>query len=265
MTPEGEHSFRAQWELGHTIGLSKVHSSPDGRFTTCGRLVPERATVTIAKTEVTCGRCLEVIAGKKRKKEREMSPTIKYKGPHGDFIKLYNDLQGIAAQTKGKVISWDLLSKVKKEMAARLEKEFEGGTLEKDSIRLLVKVDSEDSTRLIVDFLPSADATEDRDTEFPLPDPEKPMDKQGLLGKYLVFKVEGGGAPDVLIVGPDGEGGTLAVGAWMKQGRCFVLSPEKDDAYGKASRAAVMVYADAIREKNPQLADDLSAWMKKVM
>lgn len=41
----------------------------------------------------------------------------------------------------------------------------------------------------------------------------------------------------------------------------FVLSPLKDDAYGKASRAALAAYAKSIRHENPELANDLENWL----
>jgi hypothetical protein len=41
----------------------------------------------------------------------------------------------------------------------------------------------------------------------------------------------------------------------------FVLKPSGDDAYAKASRMAMERYALIIRKENPQLADDLVAWV----
>ncbi|MDE2442009.1 MAG: hypothetical protein KGP14_13380 [Betaproteobacteria bacterium] len=40
----------------------------------------------------------------------------------------------------------------------------------------------------------------------------------------------------------------------------FVLKPAGDDAYAKASRAAMRQYARLIREENQGLHDDLVAW-----
>jgi hypothetical protein len=41
----------------------------------------------------------------------------------------------------------------------------------------------------------------------------------------------------------------------------FVLKPEGDDTYAHASRSAMERYALIIRKENPQLADDLIAWV----
>lgn len=43
----------------------------------------------------------------------------------------------------------------------------------------------------------------------------------------------------------------------------FVLKPKGNDAYAKASRAAMRQYARVIRETNPQLHDDLMAWSER--
>lgn len=40
----------------------------------------------------------------------------------------------------------------------------------------------------------------------------------------------------------------------------FVLKPGGNDAYAKASRAAMRHYATMIREENRELSDDLRAW-----
>lgn len=40
----------------------------------------------------------------------------------------------------------------------------------------------------------------------------------------------------------------------------FVLSPTKNDAYGVASRVAMIAYAEAVKEENPGLAYDLKMW-----
>ena len=42
----------------------------------------------------------------------------------------------------------------------------------------------------------------------------------------------------------------------------FVLSPTKQDAYGIASRKAMAAYAKAIHKENPELTEDLFAWLK---
>lgn len=67
-------------------------------------------------------------------------------------------------------------------------------------------------------------------------------DGKGLVQKYLVFKKEDG--------------------RWMeKESPCFVLSPAKRDQYGKASRVALVAYAETIRGVNPKLAEDLTTWV----
>jgi hypothetical protein len=40
----------------------------------------------------------------------------------------------------------------------------------------------------------------------------------------------------------------------------FVLKPEGTDDYARASRAAMMTYADFIVTKNPELTEELRAW-----
>ena len=40
----------------------------------------------------------------------------------------------------------------------------------------------------------------------------------------------------------------------------FVLKPHGDDAYAKASRAAMRAYAKHIRAENPELSDELREW-----
>ena len=52
------------------------------------------------------------------------------------------------------------------------------------------------------------------------------------------------------------EGGRMS-GLEMKY---FVLKPRGDDAYAKASRAAMRKYALMIREENPDLSDELREW-----
>ena len=82
-------------------------------------------------------------------------------------------------------------------------------------------------------------------------------DKTGLIDKYIVLKEEGEGPYDaeVTLHGDDDDG--QAFGAFQKRTWCFVLSPEKDDAYGTASRRAMLQYAKDIGETNPELACDL--------
>ena len=58
--------------------------------------------------------------------------------------------------------------------------------------------------------------------------------------------------------------GILAAGKF-KNGWCFVLSPEKKDTYGYASRQALRAYADAIKGQNPQLAADLRVKVDKIV
>jgi len=41
----------------------------------------------------------------------------------------------------------------------------------------------------------------------------------------------------------------------------FVLNPSKNDAYGQASRDAMVKYADSIVDENPQLSLDLHDWV----
>jgi hypothetical protein len=40
----------------------------------------------------------------------------------------------------------------------------------------------------------------------------------------------------------------------------FVLKPAGDDAYAKASRAAMRRYADLIKEENSELCSELREW-----
>ena len=44
----------------------------------------------------------------------------------------------------------------------------------------------------------------------------------------------------------------------------FILSPNKDDDYGKASRAAMLIYADYIAPHDGKLAKDLRAIVIKI-
>lgn len=44
----------------------------------------------------------------------------------------------------------------------------------------------------------------------------------------------------------------------------FILKPEGDSNHAKASRIAMMVYADEIEEENPVLAKELRAWSQSL-
>ena len=46
------------------------------------------------------------------------------------------------------------------------------------------------------------------------------------------------------------------------QMKYFVLNPAKDDAYGEASRKAMLAYSAAIMQENPELATDLFDWVE---
>jgi hypothetical protein len=82
----------------------------------------------------------------------------------------------------------------------------------------------------------------------------------GLVNKYLVLKLAGEGEPDVDVVN---RKGTFTEGesrpAWCKRTWSFILSPEKDDIYGAASRAAMETYALVIENTNPKLAMEMLA------
>jgi len=86
-------------------------------------------------------------------------------------------------------------------------------------------------------------------------------DKTGLIRKYYIFKTDGDGPPDKRMrfeeTGDRNPHKTYSVPLWFKRTWSFVLSPEKDDAYGEASRDAMLAYANAIQPTNPQLADDM--------
>lgn len=45
----------------------------------------------------------------------------------------------------------------------------------------------------------------------------------------------------------------------------FVLNPNKKDPYGKASKKAILKYAEEIKEVNPELAEDLVYWVTKLI
>lgn len=44
----------------------------------------------------------------------------------------------------------------------------------------------------------------------------------------------------------------------------FVLNPNKKDAYGLASRHAILMYASHIQHENPKLAEDLREWIYSI-
>jgi len=82
-------------------------------------------------------------------------------------------------------------------------------------------------------------------------------DKVGLTEKYIVLKpARDEAATDGMLRDIRGEGRSIPVR--FKRSWCFVLSPDKDDEYGKASRAAMLSYAKAIEPTNKQLANDLA-------
>jgi hypothetical protein len=60
----------------------------------------------------------------------------------------------------------------------------------------------------------------------------------GLIDKYLIFKIENQRFVEKL--------------TWS-----FVLSPEKDDEYGRASRTAMKAYAKSVKNKNYLLYCDI--------
>jgi hypothetical protein len=71
-------------------------------------------------------------------------------------------------------------------------------------------------------------------------------DNRGLFGKYLVLKRDKNGK-------------------WIeKKTQCFVLSPDKKDAYGLASRQALLEYAKIIRKRNKILAVELEHWVELI-
>lgn len=69
-------------------------------------------------------------------------------------------------------------------------------------------------------------------------------DTTGLRQKYIVLKRD--------------ENGRLV----QKATPCFVLSPEKADAYGLASRNALREYARCIASRNMPLSRDLLGWLR---
>ena len=91
-------------------------------------------------------------------------------------------------------------------------------------------------------------------------------DKKGLVEKYIVLKTQGKGpfTAEVILKAGGPEEEVHGKGAYMKTTPCFVLSPEKDDDYGAASRSALVAYATLIRKRNPYLAEDLLDWLGKI-
>lgn len=49
----------------------------------------------------------------------------------------------------------------------------------------------------------------------------------------------------------------------MLEMKYFVLRPGKDDWHGEASRQAMLTYAHAVKEKQPELAAELVAWVAR--
>lgn len=93
-------------------------------------------------------------------------------------------------------------------------------------------------------------------------------DQQGLIKKYLVFRtVEGEALTDpeavtIMVIDKNGEGVRYR-GRPVKTDK-FILSPEKTDDYGAASREAIRAYAEKIYFRNPQLGKDLREWMNRI-
>jgi len=95
-------------------------------------------------------------------------------------------------------------------------------------------------------------------------------DKTGLTEKYIVLKKQGEGEPTASLrynMNLDSVRDTKGNGimAWPKRTWSFVLSPEKDDDYGVASRIAMREYASQIAYRNPQLAADIEARLEGIM
>jgi len=80
--------------------------------------------------------------------------------------------------------------------------------------------------------------------------------EKGLTDKYIVLKKRGSNKQKLWLTDPNNPRSKMLSG-YRKRSWSFVLSPEKDDAYGDASRTAMLAYANAIQPTNPQLADDL--------
>lgn len=89
-------------------------------------------------------------------------------------------------------------------------------------------------------------------------------DEHGLDDKYLIFRKAGDTTDDpsvmtIMVINREGEG-TKFKGRPVSTQK-FVLSPEKDDDYGIASRVAIRAYASSIQHRNMKLADDLRQWL----
>ncbi len=48
------------------------------------------------------------------------------------------------------------------------------------------------------------------------------------------------------------------------QMKYFVLNPNKENPYGRASRIAILAYARSIRKENRGLAKDLEKWIATI-
>lgn len=93
------------------------------------------------------------------------------------------------------------------------------------------------------------------------------MKNKGLIERYIVLKTEGEGKPDIIRRGTPGDffsRGRSGWKGWSKRTWSFVLSPEKDDAYGVASRWAMLEYAKEIEGVNPQLAKDMRSKVTEI-
>jgi hypothetical protein len=97
------------------------------------------------------------------------------------------------------------------------------------------------------------------------PEGAKHLGPPGLFDKYIVIKertLDENPEVEVRFLRQDGvrfmpgSGDLVTVGD-LKRSWCFVVSPEKDDAYGFASRRAMIQYARDIEGTNPNLARDL--------
>lgn len=84
---------------------------------------------------------------------------------------------------------------------------------------------------------------------------------KGLYAKYVVLKHKGHGNPDVQAQGIYGSKDFGCKNLWLKDTRGFVLSPEKDDDYGHASRMALITYAKNIKKGNLSLYNDILDWL----
>jgi hypothetical protein len=82
-------------------------------------------------------------------------------------------------------------------------------------------------------------------------------DEVGLTDKYFVLKPARDEASTDGVLRMFAERNEKTYPVTRKRTWSFVLSPEKNDEYGKASRAAVLAYADYIEFRNPTLANDL--------